>query len=139
LGNYRKEVFQFSNDGSFIKKYDSLIEAGRKLEINHSSLMRTCQGKQVHTLDFIWIYKDEYNEELLGERIKKYNESKTNKGIIQLSKEGEFIVEYKDTIECAEKINGDPSAIIKCCRGKLKTHKGYHFKYKSEYYSEVAK
>lgn len=39
---------------------------------------------------------------------------------------GEIFFTIKDA---AEKLNCDSSAIVRCCKGKSKQHKGYHFEY----------
>lgn len=41
---------------------------------------------------------------------------------------------YSSGKECAQAMGLDPSHISKCCRGKAKSHKGYHFEF---YYEEV--
>ena len=54
---------------------------------------------------------------------------KLSKTVLQYDKEGNFIKEWSSAIECGR--NGfDNSNVAKCCRGKLKTHKGYIWKYK---------
>ncbi|UGO50960.1 homing endonuclease [Bacillus phage vB_BanS_Nate] len=54
--------------------------------------------------------------------------------IVQLSLEGEFIAEYSTIKEGAESLNnGSKSAIVKCCKGKGKTHKGFRWMYKHEW------
>lgn len=53
--------------------------------------------------------------------------------IVQLSLDGEFIREWRSATDTSE-LGFDPSSITKCCRGKLKTCKGYKWKYKTDYY-----
>lgn len=51
---------------------------------------------------------------------------------VLIFKELKLFKEFTTINECAKYINGDPSAIVACCKGKRKTHKGYSFKYKSD-------
>lgn len=51
--------------------------------------------------------------------------------VLMFSKDNEFIKEYP-SITSAKKDGFDPSAIVKCCKGKLKHYKGYLWKYGDE-------
>lgn len=54
---------------------------------------------------------------------------KLSKTVLQYDLEGNFIKEWKSVTECGR--NGFiQSDICKCCNGKLKTHKGFIWKYK---------
>ena len=54
---------------------------------------------------------------------------KLSKRVLQLSLSGELIREWESTRECGR--NGfDHGAVVKCCNGKQKTHKGFRFMYK---------
>ena len=69
------------------------------------------------------------------EQKKKIIESNTNgklsKPVLQFSLSGEFIREWPSTAECGR--NGfDSSTVAKCCRGKLKSHKGFKWCYAEE-------
>ena len=66
-----------------------------------------------------------------NERVAKANTNHPlkSKPVLQFDLEGNFIKEWSSTMECGR--NGfDQSNISKCCNGKLKTHKGYIWKYK---------
>lgn len=68
-----------------------------------------------------------------GNRNKKVSNKMTNgklsKPVLQFSKTGDFIREWKSTAECGR--NGFKQvAVCRCCNGKLKTHKGFMWKYK---------
>ena len=54
------------------------------------------------------------------------------KPVIQLTLDGEFVREWESAKEAGR--NGfDSSAVTKCCRGKLKSHKGFRFMYYDDY------
>ena len=54
------------------------------------------------------------------------------KPVIQLTLNGEFVREWESAKEAGR--NGfDSSAVTKCCRGKLKTHKGFLWMYADDY------
>lgn len=65
------------------------------------------------------------------EQKKKMRNGKLSKKIIQLSLTGELIREWSSLHECGR--NGfDRSSVSACCRGKLKSHKGFKWEYKKE-------
>lgn len=62
---------------------------------------------------------------------KMINNKKISKIVIQFTKCGEFINEYPSVSECGR--NGfNIGAVAACCRGILKSHKGYIWKYKEK-------
>ena len=63
-----------------------------------------------------------------NERVAKAN----SKHIIQLTLDDEFVREWESAKEAGR--NGfDSSHVTKCCRGKLKSHKGFRFMYADDY------
>ena len=74
--------------------------------------------------------KDNINHGTRNERVSKANTNgKLSKPVLQLSLSGELIREWPSTKECGR--NGfDQSHVAACCRGELKTHKGFRFMYK---------
>lgn len=66
---------------------------------------------------------EHYN--LIVNKAKEVNSKK----ILQLDKQENFIKEWNSLSECAKTLNLDVSTISKVCKNKLKTHKGFIFKY----------
>lgn len=50
--------------------------------------------------------------------------------VLQYSMSGELIAEWDSATKAAEAIGGYKSCICRACKGKLKTHRGYVWKYK---------
>ena len=61
---------------------------------------------------------------------KKMAESKGVYGILQYSKDGEFIAEYQSTMEAERQTGCYHQHICKCCKGKRKSAGGYIWRYK---------
>lgn len=59
--------------------------------------------------------------------------SKTSKPVVQLSLDDQYIKTWKSAKFAATNLKFDGSAITKCCKGKLKKHKGYHWEYLKDY------
>lgn len=94
----------FFNDDGSINKEKTTIE--------------WCDGKYNH------------NYGTINQRISKANTNgKLSKPVLQLSLTGELIREYPSIHEC-ERNGFEHSNVIRCCKGKQKTHKGFKFMYK---------
>ena len=78
-------------------------------------------------------HKDNINHGTRNERVSKtLTNGKLSKPVLQLSLSGELIREWPSTAECGR--NGfDQGAVTKCCRGKLKSHKGFRWMYADDY------
>lgn len=63
---------------------------------------------------------------LIVEKAKEVNSIK----VLKYDNQMNFIKEYSSMTEAAKNVNGDPSAISKVCKGKLKSHKNFIFKIK---------
>lgn len=57
--------------------------------------------------------------------------SKISKPVMQMDKDLNVIAVYKSGVSC-EKFGFNSASISKCCKGKLKTYKGYIWRYKDE-------
>ena len=78
-------------------------------------------------------YEENNNYETRNERISKaMTNGKLSKRVLQLSLDGELIREWESTRECGR--NGFCfSAVAACCRGELKSHKGFLWMYYDDF------
>ena len=78
-------------------------------------------------------YEENNNYETRNERISKtMTNGKLSKRVLQLSLDGDLIREWESTRECGR--NGFCfSAVAACCRGELKSHKGFLWMYYDDY------
>ena len=53
-----KPIIQFNQNGTLIKEWDSIKEAGETLKIDRSGISRCCKGKLRSVGGFIWKYKN---------------------------------------------------------------------------------
>ena len=61
-----------------------------------------------------------------------------SKRVLQFTLDGEFVREFESTHECGR--NGFyQSAVVACCRGERKTHKGYKWIYYNDYREQQLK
>ena len=70
----------------------------------------------------------------LSENVKnalyKTGTNKTAKPVIQMTLTDEYIQDFPSAAEAARQLGLDPSTVSKACRGVVKSHGGFHFKYK---------
>ena len=133
-----KSIVQISLEGEFIKQWDSMADAERKLNINKSHICDVCNNRwgRKSAGGFMWLYENDY-EELKYSLEFTYNNNcgEYNKEpVVQLSLKGEFIDEYISISEATRAIeNTNASKISLCCKNVRKSHRGYLWIYKKDY------
>lgn len=63
---------------------------------------------------------------------RKLNSNASSKPIVQMSKEGEFIKEWRSATDAAKFLNGERTSIVICLKGRTKTALGYKWRYADE-------
>lgn len=53
-----KAVYQYSLDGVFIRKFDSMMDVQRELGFSYSAISQCCRGKQKTAYGFRWKYAE---------------------------------------------------------------------------------
>lgn len=151
-----KKVKQYDKYGKFIKEYVSAAEAARQNYICHQNMCEHCNKKFPSLLGgYQWKYEDsskiiaksdsDYSwagryEKQRAAQIERYKNPIEKEKLKQAGLKGAekrskqvLCIEtgqiYISASEAARQINGDPSSISKVCRGNMKTHKGFHWKY----------
>lgn len=129
-----KKVVQYTKDGEFIKIWDSASEAGRALNVNKSLISQCCRNERKTTSGFIWKYVSEdfrQGENLSKDEVFLLNKKifSHNKRVLQYSKDGSFINEYKDANSASSSTGVNSKYIYRCCGGGRKTAGGYIWRY----------
>lgn len=96
--------------------------------LSHSQVSCYLSGKYKNANGYIFIYvsDDIYNnfQDLLNSQRNKFKTFNVYK-----KEDNSFVMTNDNKTECATLLNLDPSAIIKCLKCKIKSHKGYLFYY----------
>ncbi|MCH5156568.1 MAG: hypothetical protein J1G02_01675 [Clostridiales bacterium] len=124
-----KTIYQYTQDGKFIKKWDCISTASKELHINGSNITMCAKHIRPNAGGYRWKY--EYVNQLEPiVKIKKSRKGLNSKPVVQLDDNGKIIAEYKSLNEAAEQLNIDASSISKCLHGVIKKAGGYKWKYK---------
>ena len=121
ISNSLKGLFSGEKHPMFGKHQSE--ESRRKMSSSHKGL----QTGEKHP--FFGKHHSEESKKKMSDKKKGIPNEKLSKKVLQFTLTGEFIREWPSIAECGR--NGfDRSSVSACCRGKLKSHKGYIFQYK---------
>lgn len=120
-----KHVFCFNKDKELVAEYPSIAAASSSVHISQSIILQEL-NKEIKTLSggFYWS-----REKKLGE-IKNYPNTGKAKRVYQYDLNGKYINQYESTGQAARSLGlSNSSHIGECCRGKIKTYKGFIWRY----------
>lgn len=129
-------ILQYTLDGNFVREWESASSVEKELGFENSCISICCLNKTKCSYNYLWFYKDGFNNNILNERIKDINKpNPRNKPVIQLDMQGNFIKEWESIKEVRETLGIESSGISACCKKKPrhKSYKGYKWVYKSDY------
>lgn len=133
------KIVQTDLNGNILKIWNSIAEANRN-GYGYGGTGGCCKHRYNQYKGYKWFYLDSCK--MSEEDIKKYIEAETPKPfennylkripVIQLSLNDEYIKTW-DSIHSVEQGGYSSTCVGYCCRGKIKTHKGFKWMYLSEY------
>lgn len=125
----KKIVLQYDLENNFIKKWPSINDASRELNINNKLISFCTNNERENAGGFIWKLDESVKS---YDNVKRNNSHKNNVKIIQYSKNNEFIKEWKDVFEINEKLKINFNYIWQCCEEKRKTSHDFIWKFKDK-------
>lgn len=118
-------VFCFDKNKRLVAEYKNIKEASKAVGISLSIITQELQ-KDVKTLSggFYW------SKERKLSKVKNYKNTGKSKEVYQYDLNGKFIMSYPSTGLAAKAIGvKQGSHIGECCRGKIKSYKGFVWRY----------
>jgi len=124
----KKPVLQYDLDGKFIREWESAVDAGKELKISYSDINRSCKKEGYTSAGFQWQYKVGEVKMEINKYVKPENGS--NVEVIQMTKEGEQIKEFKSIMDASRQTGILNSSINNCLSSRSQSAGGYKWKYK---------
>lgn len=128
-----QSVRQYDMQHNFIAEYPTMTDAEKRTGVSVSKISLVAKKKRKTAGGYIWEYVDEKKFKIHKERTSRYDVSKDKTAIhiLQFSKNGDFIAEYRSIAE-AVRINGfkERTNIISNLKERTKSAYGYVWKYK---------
>lgn len=118
-------IFCFNKEKELVAEYLNIMDAAKAIGVSPSNIQMEA-NKPIKTLTcgFYWSKEKE-----LGQT-KNYENKGKAKQVYQYDLNGKFINKFNSTGEAARTLGLSTSSHIgECCRGKIKTYKGFIWKY----------
>lgn len=127
-GQYHKErrpVDKYNLKGKLIDTFESIEHAYKDLGIRSGSIGKCCRGDAYTVHGYVYRYKgDDFNKFPI--------KGNSKKEIDKYNLDGELIEKYKSATEAAEDNGSTIGNVITCCKGDIKTSKGFVYRYHNE-------
>lgn len=139
----QKKAFKNNNNGrpllqidiytrNIVARYNSITEGAEATGAHTSALSACCKDMSKTSKGFMWAYEESYDEHEI--RNFKFDNKFRVRPVVQLNiKTNELLGRYNSATEGAYNTNCDRSAIVKCCKGKLKQTGGFKWIYEDDY------
>ena len=128
----RKPVNMYDVNGNFIKKFNSITEAGNEMGCGKQEISKCTKGKRSNVHGYIFKYADN-SEQIDNEKIKM-----AKRKVNQFSFNGDFICSHESCTEASRYVNfgsaKGASIIAKCAKGERASYRGYLWSYNDNPY-----
>ena len=121
---YKKDINQYELDGTYIKTWHGVREAARELGIAKTGIQSVLSGKKPSAYNYIWKYYDGNTNNIQPHF--------SINPIIQYTKDGEYMTEYKNSSDANKHTNIDNGTILATCRGERISAGGYIWRFKGD-------
>lgn len=128
-----KPIFQVDLDGNIVKAWRGARDASRELKINQAAIWQCLHHDRLTLHGYIWIFSNEID---LLDLSKHQGQNTQPKRICQKNLDGS-LVKIWDSANSAQRAGFECSSIIKCCKGRIRCHKGFLWSYYEHNKSET--
>jgi len=128
----RRKVIKYDLNNNYIETYDSLHEAAYSVNTTPGNIVSCCKGIYRICKNHIFRYEDYSNEELkeLQKKLERfYLPNPKSRAIDCYEINGKFVGTFVSIVDAEKKLKIARGYIAKNLSGKVKSCKGYYFKY----------
>lgn len=131
-----KQVLQFTKKGKFIRKYSSITEASREVDISSWVINDCILGKGKTAGGYQWRRaasgKEEPHQKVNDIEPVKYKPSCRERAVLQFDLKGNFIREYRNAAEAERKTNTGYDSIKACVSGKYRSAGNFQWRFRND-------
>jgi hypothetical protein len=124
--DFSRPIVQLSMGGKFLRRWNSISDAAKSVNGSDGNISITCQNKNAYAYGYIWLYQEDFDKN----GIKYRTIYERWKPVSQFTKQGEFIADWESMDKVEKELCIFISHIAACCKGKIKTAKGFCWEYK---------
>lgn len=126
IRNHYGSIKQYTKEGEFIKEYDSVREASRKLGIHCGNIVKCANRQRNVAGGYVWRF---HSDDTLSNVYK----NKRDKRVVMLDKNGTRIMTFDSITEASLYVNKNQHTIASCCQGVTNTAGGYMWRFLEQY------
>lgn len=130
-GHNSRPVVCLEFDGTFVRRYDSAMDAQRKDGYCNSDVLLCCKNILSRCRDKMFMFEDEYLQN--GAKQYKQPDSHSKKRIVQCDLYGNCIKRFESVTSASEETGIARARISSALTGKTKTAGGFVFVYESDF------
>jgi len=125
LNSQSIKIKQYTEDGEFIKEWDSIADAARFYNTFDTCIIDCLKGYNKSSAGYVWRYVNDPKNLPIGQI-----ETRKRKIILQYDLNGNFIKEWSSIAEIKRVLNIHPGHIPDVCKGRRNHAFGFVWKYK---------
>lgn len=114
---YSCKIKQLTLDGELVNVWGSSMQIERETGYDQGNIIKCCKGRQRSAYEYRWEYADTSQQH------------KPNRPVAALTKDGEFVAEYKSAAEASRCLKIKFQCVYKCLNGMFKSTHGLKFIY----------
>jgi len=122
-------INQYTLGGVFVEQYQSVKHASDITRIDNGGIYRYCKGELHSAGGFIWIHSNKATKSTIESSVARAMRIQRNRAVNQYTKIGTLVGQHYSVKSAGKDTSCNPSGIIACCKGKLKSSGGFIWKY----------
>ena len=137
----KKPVLQYTPDGKFVKKWNSIAEIEKFYNCNRTGIANCLSGKNKTSFNFVWISYNgydaiadtippvKYGRKNGGKEYAYHSSGNMGRKVLQYSLDGELIKEWDNCYQAAKELKIAKQNIYTCANGKYRKSYGFIWKW----------